>query len=279
VRHVFGAFVAFFVGMACLQTAEANQFSVISTNIQSKGDLIRIEHVVQNGPNASNRFGYYRVVRKEHVLTGDRGAFILLPSLSQKFDGYELGDSPDGNDYENSVVANLAEAGLDVYGYSPRPTFVAPGACEDGRFDCSIMADWGINAVMDDLKFIRAAVFLHHGLDRPLIGGYSQGASSTSSLRGRRTSTSQTQRSGTRLVVSRGDGRTRATYLGLNNQSWPYKPVAASARWVTILWISSDRMTSRVSSTKGTAMWTRWRLSITNPCSSKESSTGRKPRT
>lgn len=171
--------MAFFVGMACAQTAEANQFSVISTNIQSKGDLIRIERVVQNGPNPSNRFGYYRVVRKEHVLTGARGAFILLPSLSQKFEGYELGNNADGDDYENSMVANLAEAGLDVYGYSPRATFVAPGACTDGSFDCSIMADWGINAVVDDLKFIRAAVFLHHGLNRPLIGGYSQGAMAT----------------------------------------------------------------------------------------------------
>jgi hypothetical protein len=80
----------------------------------------------------------------------------------------------ESGDPMNSLAAELALAGYDVYGYSVRNTFVPPRGCSTGAFDCSVMAHWGwAESWLPDIEYIRQNV---KGNVKPAIGGISRGA-------------------------------------------------------------------------------------------------------
>jgi hypothetical protein len=61
-------------------------------------------------------------------------------------------------DYNNSFVAFFARRNFVVVGYSPRVQGLTAGSCESGAIDCSPMADWGLETIVDEAAFIRQQI-------------------------------------------------------------------------------------------------------------------------
>jgi hypothetical protein len=112
-------------------------------------------------------------VRKSAAAQAHRGTLLLLPPLGSGFQNYEVGD---GGDYEKSFAGFFARRGFDVWGYSQRVQGLAAGACESGAADCSAMAGWGLQAVVDDVAFIRRQIALARPGEKPFVGGLSLGS-------------------------------------------------------------------------------------------------------
>jgi len=133
------------------------------------GQLELTETVVQDGPDAINRFRMHRLRRTNGP---QRGAVLLLPALGNNFNGYFWHES---GDVTKSFAAVLARAGHEVWGYSPRETGITPGAC-GGALDCSPALDWGLKTVVDDATYIRSQISAALPGKVPVIGGLSLGA-------------------------------------------------------------------------------------------------------
>jgi pimeloyl-ACP methyl ester carboxylesterase len=127
------------------------------------------ETVVQHGPEAINRFKMHRLRRPNFPR---RGVLLLLPSLGNSFDMYLVNE--DGH-VQNSFAAVYARAGIEVWGFSPRTTFLNAGDCA-GPMNCSPVLNWNLQTIVDDVTYIRSRIATAAPGHKPAIGGLSMGA-------------------------------------------------------------------------------------------------------
>ena len=168
-------FAVFFAAQLLLiaTAAHAQPYQIINTqNSIVGGDLNKTITTVQEGANPLNRFFMTRVVKPmpNHAL---KGVIVLLPPLGSGFQNYEASEN---GDYNNSFVAFFARRNFAVVGYSPRVQDLAAGSCESGVIDCSPMADWGLQTIVDDVAFIRQQIELEYAGFKPIVGGLSMGS-------------------------------------------------------------------------------------------------------
>lgn len=153
--------------------SQAQTYQIISTaSSPVANNLTKTVTTVQAGDNPLDRFLISRVVKNipTHAL---KGTILLLPPLGSGFQNYEVGEN---GDYENSFVAYFASRNFDVWGYSQRVQGIPAGACESGALDCSPMANWGLQTIVDDVAFIRQQIGLVHPNCKPVVGGLSLGS-------------------------------------------------------------------------------------------------------
>jgi pimeloyl-ACP methyl ester carboxylesterase len=153
--------------------ASAQPYQVVHSETTAvTNNLTRTVTTVQVGGNPLNRFFMHRVM-KNLPEPAFQGVILLLPPLGSGFQNYEV--SADNN-YDNSFVAFFADRGFDVWGYSQRVQGIVAGSCESGGIDCSPMADWGLQTIVNDVAFIRQQIGLAHPGEKPVIGGLSLGS-------------------------------------------------------------------------------------------------------
>jgi pimeloyl-ACP methyl ester carboxylesterase len=151
----------------------AQSFQIISTQTSNvSNNLSKTVTTVQVGSNPLNRFLMTRVRKNipDHAL---KGTILLLPPLGSGFQNYEVGDN---GDYENSFAGFFAHRNYDIWGYSQRVQELAAGSCESNAVDCSPMADWGMQTIVDDVAFIRQQIEATHPSEKPVVGGLSLGS-------------------------------------------------------------------------------------------------------
>ena len=73
-------------------------------------------------------------------------------------------------------MAYFADRGYDVWGMSMRTEGLVAGSCESKAIDCSAMAGWGIQTLIDDASFVRDRIEDRHPGHRPVVGGVSLGS-------------------------------------------------------------------------------------------------------
>ncbi len=166
--------LCFLVSLFCAASdTRAQTYQIISTvNSSVANNLTKTVTTVQVGSNPLNRFLMTRVRKNipNHAL---KGTILLLPPLGSGFQNYEVGDS--GN-YDNSFAGFFAQRNYDVWGYSQRVQGLTAGMCESNAVDCSAMADWGIQTILNDVSFIRQQIGATHPGEKPVIGGLSLGS-------------------------------------------------------------------------------------------------------
>lgn len=151
----------------------AQTFQIISTaNSNLANNVIKTVTTVQVGSNPLNRFLITRV-RKNISDDEMKKTILLLPPLGSGFQNYEVGDN---GDYDNSFAGFFVKRDYDVWGYSQRVQGLTPGSCESGAIDCSVMADWGMQTIVDDVAFIRQQIEGVHPGAKPFVGGLSLGS-------------------------------------------------------------------------------------------------------
>jgi pimeloyl-ACP methyl ester carboxylesterase len=151
----------------------AQSFQIISTQTSNvSNNLSKTVTTVQVGSNPLNRFLMIRVRKNipDHAL---KGTILLLPPLGSGFQNYEVGDN---GDYKNSFAGFFAHRNYDIWGYSQRVQGLAAGSCESNAVDCSPMADWGMQTIVDDVAFIRQQIEATHPGEKPVVGGLSLGS-------------------------------------------------------------------------------------------------------
>jgi len=130
----------------------AQTYQIISTSSSNVADNVtKTVTTVQVGSSPLNRFLMTRV-HKSIPDDALKGTILLLPPLGSGFQNYEVGD---GGDYDKSFAGFFAKRNYDVWGYSQRTQGLTAGSCESNVIDCSVMADWGIQTILDDVVFIR----------------------------------------------------------------------------------------------------------------------------
>jgi pimeloyl-ACP methyl ester carboxylesterase len=159
--------------MLSASVSQAQPYQIISTESSVVGgDLSKTVTTVQFGNDPLNRFLISRVV-KPVPNQAVRGVILLLPPLGSGFQNYEVGEN---GDYNNSFVAFFARRNFDVWGYSQRVQGLTAGTCESGAADCSAMAGWGLQTIVEDVAFIRQQIELAHPGRKPVVGGLSLGS-------------------------------------------------------------------------------------------------------
>lgn len=153
--------------------ARAQSYQIVGTesSAPAKG-LTKTVTTVQVGSNPLDRFRITRVT-KDASGRSSQGAILLLPPAGGSFKNYEVGES---GDYDNSAAASFARRNFDVWGYSPRAHGLAAGTCESGAADCSAMAGWGLQTVVDDVAFVRQQIALAHPGRNPVVGASASAA-------------------------------------------------------------------------------------------------------
>ena len=152
---------------------QAQTYQIISTvNSNIENNAVKSVTTIQVGNNPLNRFLMTRV--HKNVPNEDlKGTILLLPPLGSGFQNYEVGD--DG-DYDNSFAGFFVKRDYDVWGYSQRVQGLTAGSCESNAIDCSVMADWGLQTIVDDVAFIRQQIDAVHPGENPFVGGLSLGS-------------------------------------------------------------------------------------------------------
>lgn len=153
--------------------ANAQPYQIINTQNSIVGDdLSKTVTTVQEGNNPLDRFLMTKVMKP---LPNDviKAAIIMAPPLGSGFQNYEAGEN---GDYNNSFVAFFARRNFLVVGYSPRVQGLTAGSCESGAIDCSPMADWGLQTMVDDVEFIRQQIAGEYPGLKIVIGGLSNGS-------------------------------------------------------------------------------------------------------
>lgn len=151
----------------------AQTYQIISTSSSNvANNVTKSVTIVQVGNNPLNRFLMTRV-RKNIPNEDLKGTILLLPPLGSGFQNYEVGD---GGDYDYSFAGFFARRNYDVWGYSQRVQGLTAGSCESGAIDCSVMADWGLQTIVDDVAFIRQQIETAHPGEKPVVGGLSLGS-------------------------------------------------------------------------------------------------------
>lgn len=153
--------------------AKAADYNIVSENTVNidlpLGSLQLTETVVQEGPNAINRFTMHRLRRPNFPA---QRPLLLLPALGNRFGSYMVGD---GGDVTKSFAAFFARLGFEVWGYSPRETNIHPGDC-GVAVDCSPALNWSLQTVVNDVSYIRSRIKAAVPGKAPVIGGLSLGA-------------------------------------------------------------------------------------------------------
>jgi pimeloyl-ACP methyl ester carboxylesterase len=158
--------------LLCARASYAQTYQIIDTQTSTvAGNLKKTVKTVQVGTNPLNRFLISRVHKKNG--NANKGALLLLPPLGSGFQNYEVGD---GGDYAKSFAGFFARRGFDVWGYSQRVQGLTAGQCESGAVDCSAMAGWGLQTILDDVAFIRQKIEAAHPGEKPVVGGLSLGS-------------------------------------------------------------------------------------------------------
>ena len=168
-------FALFLLAQLLVVTAvsQAQPYQVINTeNSVVGGDLNKTVTTIQEGNNSLNRFYMTKVV-KPTSNEALKAVVLLLPPLGSGFQNYEVGEN---GDYNNSFVAHLARRGVALVGYSFRVQNLAAGSCESGAIDCSPMADWGLQTILDDIVYIRQQIELEFPGVNVIIAGLSMGS-------------------------------------------------------------------------------------------------------
>lgn len=145
---------------------------IISSTSDDVGPLVRSEWIVQVGPNPIDTF---RMTRLARDVPDDqlKGSMLFLPSLGTSFALYEQRDEI--GFLGSSIAEYFALRGYDIYGYSPRFEGVPAGTCELGVFDCSVMAGWDLQSMVDDISFVRDHIESIHPGGEVVAGGLSLG--------------------------------------------------------------------------------------------------------
>lgn len=159
--------------LLCAGVTYAQTYHIINTQSSNlDGNLIKTVTTVQFGSNPLNRFLMTRV-RKNIPSQALKETLLLLPPLGSGFQNYEVGDN---GDYNKSFAGFFAGRNYDVWGYSQRVQGITAGTCESGAADCSVMADWGMQTILNDVSFIRQQIGAAHPGQKPVIGGLSLGS-------------------------------------------------------------------------------------------------------
>lgn len=164
--------IATFLGFIfAFPISQAHAYTVISTttDLAFTSPLTKTDTIIQDGTDARNRFVMHQVVKTGAT---HRGTIILLPALMTNFKLYTLNENQNAM---ASLAAKLADANYDVYGYSPRTSLLAAGACSSGQVDCSVMANWGIATYLADIAYITQQAVAAHPGEKPALGGLSLG--------------------------------------------------------------------------------------------------------
>ena len=151
--------------------AAAGPYQVIGTAVTRSNPFVRTEYTVKVGAHPLDRFKMVRVTRAGGP-EPRRGAILLLPPLGTTFAFYEQRDHGAPG---TSIAEFFALRGFDVFGYSPRFEGIPAGTCEAGVLDCSIMATWDLQSMLDDLAFVRSQIAALHPGARVVAGGASLG--------------------------------------------------------------------------------------------------------
>ena len=160
--------------LACAPLAYSQPYQIVGTETSTvANDLEKTVTTVQAGPNPLDRFLISRVTKKNGAGKSHQGTLLLLPPLGSGFQNYEVGD---GGDYSKSFAGFFARRGFDVWGYSQRVQGLTAGSCESGTVDCSAMANWGLQTILDDVAFIRQQIEQAHPGEKPVVGGLSLGS-------------------------------------------------------------------------------------------------------
>lgn len=163
-----------FILLALLSCARLTyaQYQIVGTQTSTvANDLKKTVTTVQVGNHPLDRFLITRVAKKNGK--AKKGTLLLLPPLGSGFQNYEVGD---GGDYKKSFAGFFAHRGFDVWGLSQRVQGLTSGQCESGAVDCSAMANWGLQTILDDTAFIRRQIELAHPGEKPVVGGLSLGS-------------------------------------------------------------------------------------------------------
>jgi pimeloyl-ACP methyl ester carboxylesterase len=161
---------------AAADGGDSGDHQIVATQQVRIGGFVRTDWTVQVGANPLNRFGMHRLVKGSGERRS-RAALLLLPPLGNGFSFFEVDEN---GRYDHSLAAFFAARDFEVWGYSPRTSGLIAGVCESGALDCSAMAHWGIQAVVDDADFLRQ--FMAQGRDEEIpvvVGGYSLGGMTT----------------------------------------------------------------------------------------------------
>jgi pimeloyl-ACP methyl ester carboxylesterase len=153
--------------------ANAQPYQIINTqNSVVGGDLNKTVTTIREGNNPLDQFTMSKVVKQlpDQPL---KGVILLLPPLGSGFQNYEVGEN---GDYNNSFVAFFAKRNWVILGYSTRVHGLTAGSCESGAIDCSPMADWGLQTMVDDVEYIRQQIVSEYPDLKIVIGGHSNGS-------------------------------------------------------------------------------------------------------
>jgi pimeloyl-ACP methyl ester carboxylesterase len=162
--------------LICARASYAQSYQIVGAQTSTvAGDLKKTVTTVQVGTNPLDRFLISRVAKNGQGHP-HRGTLLLLPPLGSGFQNYEVGD---GGDYGKSFAGFFARRGFDVWGYSQRVQGLTSGQCESGAIDCSAMAGWGMQTILDDVAFIRQQIEAAHPGEKPVVGGLSLGSIAT----------------------------------------------------------------------------------------------------
>ena len=179
VRRTF--FALFFAVQLLLISSIAHAQPYQTINTQSSvvgGDLSKTVTTIQEGNNALDRF-LITEVKKPLPDPAYKGVLLLLPPLGSGFQNFE---SAQNGDYSTSFAGFFARRNYVVVGYSQRVQGLTAGSCESGAIDCSPMAEWGLQTVVDDATFIRQQIQANYPDLRIVVGGLSMGSISSLAL-------------------------------------------------------------------------------------------------
>jgi pimeloyl-ACP methyl ester carboxylesterase len=156
---------------ALLATGAFSAYHVVSTNVSHPHPTLeRVVYEVQVGTSPLNRFAITHVQKRS---CHSEGSLILLSPFLLPGAFYEVSES---GGYQNSAAGRLADSNVDVWLVDQRRTGLAPGACESGAADCSVMADWNFDTYSNDALFALGLVKSQNPGGKPAIGGFSAGA-------------------------------------------------------------------------------------------------------
>lgn len=156
---------------ACPPGDGDQEYHIVASATTAVGHhLTRTASIVQFGDDPVNRFEMVRVAPRHR---SHRGSLLLLPPVSSGFANYETGDE---GDYSRSFAGFFAERGYEVWGLSQRTQLLVAGDCESGAVDCSAMAGWGLQTLLDDASWVRTRILAAHPGEDPVVGGVSLGS-------------------------------------------------------------------------------------------------------
>ncbi len=161
-----------FVALILLAASAQAQYVVIAGTSDQVGPLERTEWTVAASPNPIDTFKMTRWV-KSAPGAPIRGSIVLLPSLGTTFALYEQRDAHGG--LRSSIAEFFALRNFDVYGYSPRFEGIPAGTCEAGVVNCSTMAGWNIQSMLDDISYVRDQIDVLQPGSGVVAGGLSLG--------------------------------------------------------------------------------------------------------